>query len=333
MPSWDWIALICVAVGWVFLSLLIAFAYPTTSVFLALFTLVLFNFALIYFGTSSSDGGGGCALVAVFTVVVGVPALLWGLVELIAVILLLRAGGDLVGIRFISPPGLALFGILAGGAGTVVVTLLGSRDQRLELAYRDRYLLPRELGVDPLEENRLPPEALQLRRVQVAIDQVREGADDLGRTTGARALLPLLLREEWRIATDLREQYRLRVRRDARRERAADGSVLRALREQDRLLDAGHAGLTRRVDRIAAYGDRVRAAVLAHHAWRQCQEIAETNSTYGDFAARATADDHFDQTLSSEMLQAEAARQVFEEHIEWIIDESEGLSRAFDRTR
>ncbi|MFC4906389.1 hypothetical protein [Actinomadura gamaensis] len=145
---------------------------------------------------------------------------------------------------------------------------------------RDRYVTPDDLDEDA--------RAL-LTRAQVAVDTVRESKVNQEGLLESAENAVILPREEWEIAHALARQSRLR----ADEPEAGDDfpEVERALRPLREKLDHSVSAVTRRVEALERYADRVRAADQALIAQRRVDDITGRAHEYDELVADTVRDD------------------------------------------
>ena len=152
-----------------------------------------------------------------------------------------------------------------------------------------------------------------LRRAQDAIDSVLSSqvcAADLLDQAAARAALAS---QEWEIASVLREQARLRVRRSelpAVRPGTQAATLLAVQAQAAHLADASVAG---RVAALERYAAEVQAADAAWRDWQQAAVVAELEGQHLDMAARTAADEHGVAHIEAMTQQARAIQSAFRE--------------------
>ena len=171
-----------------------------------------------------------------------------------------------------------LAALVALGSPSVSLDLRRAR----ELARRrDRYLVPQDLD----DEGR----AL-LARVQAAIDTVRESRvnrEGLLDTVDNAVTLP---RQEWEIAQVLARQAGLRGQQRAAA-RSGPPEMEEALRPYREKLDLSVRAVTRRVEALERYAERVRAADEALDAHRRLEALAARAQEYDDLVAETVRDE------------------------------------------
>ncbi|RFU36910.1 hypothetical protein DZF91_35635 [Actinomadura logoneensis] len=145
---------------------------------------------------------------------------------------------------------------------------------------RDRFVMPDELD----EEARS-----LLTRTQAAVDAVRESqVNREGMLERAENAL-VLPREEWEVARTLARQSRLRAEvAEPEDELPEVAAALRGLREK---LELSVAAVTRRVEALERYAERVRAADEVLRAQRRVADLAERAHEYDALLAETVRDD------------------------------------------
>ncbi|MCP2339596.1 hypothetical protein [Actinomadura rupiterrae] len=145
---------------------------------------------------------------------------------------------------------------------------------------RDRYVTPDDLDDDA--------RAL-LTRVQAAVDTVRESKVNQEGLLERAENAVILPREEWEIAHALARQSRLRADEPGPGgELPGVEAALRPLREK---LDRSVTAVTRRVEALERYAERVRAADEALLAQRRVDEITGRAHEYDELLADTVRDD------------------------------------------
>lgn len=200
---------------------------------------------------------------------------------------------------------------------------------RLAAEHHERYVLPEDFGrPSSYATRREEPEAHLFARLQQATDRVEEGRRVLGDSFDATHTLPLLREEEWRLAKELLHLRALRRELLQRRKNAVSDQVTRALAPQNEAVTRAHQAISARVDALAAYGERVHAAVTAHREWEQCQEIADRAGDYADLALNSGQDPVRTDELDSSLLSVQAAHTVREELVQEAVLAGSSLSDA-----
>ncbi|WP_395108705.1 hypothetical protein [Actinomadura sp. SCN-SB] len=177
---------------------------------------------------------------------------------------------------------------LLGLAMMAVLVALGSPSVSLDLQRarelakrRDRYLTPEDFD----DEAR----AL-LARAQAAVDTVRDSRVNQEGLLDAVDNAVTLPRQEWEIAQVLARQSKLRVEQDE----AASPSlpeVEAALRPFREKLDLSVQAVTRRIEALERYAERVKAADEALIAHRRVEALAERAHEYDELLADTVRDD------------------------------------------
>jgi hypothetical protein len=175
--------------------------------------------------------------------------------------------------------GLAMMAVLVAlGSPTVSLDLQRARELSRR---RDRYLTPQDFDDDG--------RAL-LARVQAAVDTVRDSRvnrEGLLDTVDNAVTLP---RQEWEIAQVLARQSGLRAE-----QRAASSPALpeveAALRPFREKLELSVLAVTRRVEALERYAERVRAADEALVAHRRLEALAARAHEYDDLLADTVRDE------------------------------------------
>jgi hypothetical protein len=195
--------------------------------------------------------------------------------------------------------------------GTLVARFGQARARRAAAIARSRYKGSYLTG-DDLDA----PARVLLRRVQDAVDTVTSA-----KVTQAGLLdeAPALAAQEWDIAESLRDQARLRARRDeiTRGPGLAEpehGTLAAALLEQH--LDAARAAeqsVTERVTTLERYAAEVRQADAAYRDWCAHARLAELTGPHMDILARTAADSHGIAELTEMTRRAQAIRQALRE--------------------
>ncbi|QXJ24957.1 apolipoprotein A1/A4/E family protein [Actinomadura graeca] len=176
--------------------------------------------------------------------------------------------------------GLGMLAVLVA-LGTPSVSLDLRRARELERR-RDRYLTPEDFDG--------PARAL-LVRTQGAVDAVRDSEvnrEGLLDTVDNSVTLP---RQEWEIAQVLARQSRLRGEQEEMGEAAELPEVKAALRPLREKLDVSVEAVTRRVEALERYADRVRAADEALRAQRHLEALSEKAHEYDELLADTVRDD------------------------------------------
>ncbi|MBR8743463.1 hypothetical protein [Nocardiopsis sp. MG754419] len=227
-------------------------------------------------------------------------------------------------------PALAALFLTTGAAGGAAIMRPGMT-ARLAAEHHGRYVLPEDFGrPSAFAGRREEPEAHLFTRLQQTTDRVEEGRRVLGGSFDASRTLPLLREEEWRLSQELLRLRSLRRELLQRRKDAVSDQVTRALEPQTEAVARAHRALAQRVDELAAYGERVHAAVIAHYEWEQCQEIADRAADYADLALTSGQDPSPTEELDSSMLSVRAAHSVREELVREAVQAGTFLSRAMD---
>ena len=238
---------------------------------------------------------------------------------------------EVLGTALPGDPALAALYLTAGAAGSAAIMRPGM-PARLAAEHHDRYVLPEDFGrPSSFATRREEPEAHLFARLQQTTDRVEEGRRVLGHSFDASPTLPLLRQEEWRLSQELLRLRSLRRELVQRRKDAVSDQVTRALAPQAEAVSRAHRSLSHRVDEVAAYGERVHAAVLAHHEWEQCQEIADRAADYADLALTSGQDPAPTEELDSSLLSVRAAHSVREELVREAVEAGTSLSDALDK--
>ncbi|WP_039831036.1 hypothetical protein [Nocardiopsis valliformis] len=225
-------------------------------------------------------------------------------------------------------PSLAALYLTAAIAGGGAIMHPGMA-ARLSAENHDRYVLPEDFGrPSSYATRREEPEAHLFARLQQATDRVEEGRRVLGDSFDATHTLPLLKEEEWRLAKELLRLRTLRRELLQRRKNAVSDQVTQALAPQNEAVTRAHKAISTRVDALAAYGERVHAAVTAHREWEQCQEIADRAGDYADLALNSGQDPVRTDELDSSLLSVQAAHTVREELVQEAVAAGSSLSDA-----
>lgn len=225
-------------------------------------------------------------------------------------------------------PSLAALYLTAAVAGGGAIMRPGMA-ARLSAENHDRYVLPEDFGrPSNYATRREEPEAHLFALLQQATDRTEEGRRVLGNSFDATQTLPLLKEEEWRLAKELLRLRTLRRELVQRRKNAVSDQVTQALAPQSEAVDRAHKAIADRVDALAAYGERVHAAVTAHREWEQCQEIADRAGDYADLALTSGQDTVPTDELDSSLLSVRAAHTVREELVQEAVAAGSSLSDA-----
>ncbi|GAA2447616.1 hypothetical protein GCM10010191_76080 [Actinomadura vinacea] len=175
--------------------------------------------------------------------------------------------------------GLTMMAVLVAlGSPSVSLDLQRSR----ELARRrDRYLTPQDFDDDG--------RAL-LARVQTAVDTVRDSLVNREGLLDSVDNAVTLPRQEWEIAQVLARQSALRTEQLEAASPAVPEveAVLRPFREK---LDLSVRAVTRRIDALERYAERVRAADEALRAHRRLEALAARADEYDDLLADTVRDE------------------------------------------
>lgn len=222
-----------------------------------------------------------------------------------------------------APPALAAALFLAGGVTlgslwpllltplAVLTAVTGTRicdDLRRARALRDRrdrYLLPEDFDEEA--------KAL-LARAQQALRTVQESQVNREGLLDAADNAVTLPRQEWEIAQALARQSRLR-RRERELEAAAVPELAAALRPLHRKLELSVQAVTRRVEALERYAERVRAADEALRAHRQLERLAARSHEYDEALADAVRDELALPDIERLSAQGEALLRVLRDRL------------------
>jgi len=177
--------------------------------------------------------------------------------------------------------------------------------------YRGRYLTGDDLDA---------PARVLLRRAQDAVDAV---ADATVTEAGLLDEATALAAQEWDIAVSLRDQARLRARRDEIARSAGlaapvggttpDTPATALLRQHLEAALAAEQSVTERIATLERYAAEVRQADAAYGSWRAHARLAELTAPHLDLLARTAADSHGIAEIAEMTERVRAIRITFNE--------------------
>lgn len=176
--------------------------------------------------------------------------------------------------------GLGMLAVLVA-LGTPSVSLDLRRARELERR-RDRYLTPQDFD----DEGRA-----MLSRVQAAVDAVRDSEVNREGLLDSVDNAVTLPRQEWEIAQVLARQSKLRAEQEELGGATALPEVEAAMAPLRAKLEVSVEAVTRRVEALERYAERVRAADEVLHAQRRLEAIAEKAHEYDELVADTVRDD------------------------------------------
>lgn len=176
--------------------------------------------------------------------------------------------------------GLGMLAVLVA-LGTPSVSLDLRRARELERR-RDRYLTPQDFD----DEGRA-----MLSRVQAAVDAVRDSEVNREGLLDSVDNAVTLPRQEWEIAQVLARQSKLRAEQEELGGGAMLPEVEAAMAPLRAKLEVSVEAVTRRVEALERYAERVRAADEVLHAQRRLEAIAEKAHEYDELVADTVRDD------------------------------------------
>jgi hypothetical protein len=174
---------------------------------------------------------------------------------------------------------------------------------RAARAYHGRYLTGADLDAGG---------RVLLRRAQAAADAVRSASVSKAGLLDEVAADAALAAQEWDIAVALREQARLRARREAVDDPLPGSAAAELLAWHRDAARAAEESITRRVDALERYAAEVRAADEAYRQRLTHTAIADLSAPHLDMLARTAADDHGIAELDDMTRQATTLRQSLE---------------------
>ncbi|WP_433326482.1 hypothetical protein [Spirillospora sp. CA-294931] len=173
--------------------------------------------------------------------------------------------------------GLAMLAVLVA-MGSPALSLDLQRARELDRR-RDRYLTPEDFDEDGRE---------LLRRVQGAVDTVRDSEVNREGLLDSVDNAVELPRQEWEIAQVLARQSKLRDEHDDTPELPEVEAALRPLRAK---LELSVEAVTRRIEALERYADRAKSADRALRAHRHLEALAERAHEYDELLADTVRDD------------------------------------------
>ena len=155
-----------------------------------------------------------------------------------------------------------------------------------------------------------------LRRAQDAVDAVTATEIYRAGLLDEHATGTALADQEWDIALTLREQARLRARRDELPD-IEPGTAAAALRDrQFQAAKLAEESIVSRVQALEGYAAEVREADAAYRDWRQTAALAELSDQHLDMLARTAADEHGIAEIEAMSQQARAVRRAFRDRLD-----------------